>query len=223
MTFLTIQRGSGPHRPTLVFLPGWGFDGAIGRYGVWPEGVEVLAPAAFCHAGLVAHLGASLAERGLARVALVGWSMGAQLAWQCAQAFPERVASLTLLAGRQHWPQAELVAIQAALAADLPKTMRDFYRKCFLGHKQLYQRFTDELEADYLARLSPAELAAGLDYLGATPLKGQAPAGVGVQVIHGRKDVVAPWPERPRITGAVELSVESGGHLLFAQPRPYLL
>jgi pimeloyl-ACP methyl ester carboxylesterase len=223
MTFLSIQRGSGPHRPTLVFLPGWGFDGAIGRYGVWPQGVEVLAPAAFCHAGLVADLRAYLADRGPARVALVGWSMGAQVAWQFAQAFPERVASLTLLAGRRHWPQAELAAIKAELAMGMATSMQGFYRTCFLGHKQLYQRFVNELEADYLARLSRVELEAGLDYLGATPLKGQAPAGVGVQVIHGRKDVVAPWPERPRITGAVELPVESGGHLLFAQPRPYLL
>lgn len=207
----------------MVFLPGWGFDGQVGRYGAWPEDVDLLVPNHFCHAGLVAELRQYLAQKQIATVALVGWSMGANLAWQFATTYPELVSVVSLLAGRRHWPSAEIAAIKADLGLGVAKSMQGFYRKCFLGHKGLYRQFVADLESDYLPRLRHQELLAGLDYLAASPLEGPAPAGVAVQVIHGRKDVVAPVGERPQITGARQQVVDAGGHLLFAQPHPYLL
>ncbi len=223
MTFTQIQSGQSAQPQTLVFLPGWGFDGQVARYGVWPADVDLLVPSHFCHAGLGAELKEYLATRQIARVALVGWSMGANLAWQFATTYPELVSSLTLLAGRCHWPAAEIADIKADLASGVPKSMQGFYRKCFLGHKGLYRQFVAELEAGYLARQSGPDLVAALDFLASSSLSGQAPAGVAVQVMHGRKDVVAPVGERPHIAGAYEQLVDGAGHLLFAHPHSYLL
>lgn len=223
MTFIQIQGSTSQQQEPLVFLPGWGFDGRVAGYWAWPPALEVLAPASFCHAGLVEGLRASLAKRRVARVALVGWSMGANLAWQFATTYPEMVSSVTLLGGRSHWPAPEIAAIKAALAADLPKTMRDFYRKCFLGHKGLYLDFAGGLQEEYLARLSRQDLEDGLDYLASSPLVGQAPEGCVVRVVHGRKDVIAPFEERPRIGGAKEQVVDAAGHLLFSHSPSSLL
>ncbi|MBU0681434.1 MAG: alpha/beta hydrolase [Proteobacteria bacterium] len=223
MTFIRIQKGSGQQPQTLVFLPGWGFDGQVARYGMWPEDVDLCVPTHFCHAGLVAELMEYLAQEKIARVALVGWSMGANLAWQFATTYPDTVSSLSLLAARCHWPAAEIADIKADLHGDVQTSMQGFYRKCFLGHKGLYRRFVSELEGDYLARLHEPDLVADLDDLASWSLTGQAPAGVAVQVVHGRKDVVAPFAERPHIAGAVEKVVDGAGHLLFAHRHSYLL
>jgi malonyl-CoA O-methyltransferase len=223
MSFICTQKGSGQQPQALVFLPGWGFDGQAARYGMWPEDVDLFVPTHFCHAGLVAELKEYLAQEKIARVALVGWSMGANMAWQFATTSPGLVSSVTLLAGRCHWPAAEIAGIKADLNGDAQTSMQGFYRKCFLGHKGLYRRFVSELEVDYLGRLRGPDLVADLDYLASWPLTGQAPVSVAVQVIHGRKDVVAPFAERPRIAGAVEKVVDGAGHLLFAHPHSYLL
>ncbi|MEN8258155.1 MAG: alpha/beta hydrolase [Thermodesulfobacteriota bacterium] len=222
MTFLQVQK-SGQHQKTLVFLPGWGFNGQVARYGSWPEEVNLLVPAQFCHGGMVAELREYLARAQVAQVALVGWSMGAHLAWDFASSYPDLVSSVSLLAGRSHWPSAEIAAIKKDLAAGVNKSMQGFYRKCFLGYKDLYRQFAGELEADYLAGLRQGDLVAGLDYLADHPLCGSAPAGISVQILHGRKDVVAPVAERPQIEGAREEVIDATGHLIFAQPHSYLL
>lgn len=223
MTFTPIQSGSSLDREPLVFLPGWGFDGQVGRFGAWPAGVEVLAPAEFCHADQVVELRQYLVEKKIARVALMGWSMGANLAWQFASSYPEMVSSLLLVAARQRWPQQEITAIKADLEDGWQKSMQGFYRKCFLGHKGLYRRFVEEIQDDYLRRLTPQDLAAGLDYLAASTLSGQTPAGLSTYVIHGRKDVVAPCAQRPQIDGATERLIDGAGHLLFAHSHLDLL
>lgn len=223
MTFTQIQSGSNQQLDPLVFLPGWGFDGQVARYGVWPEDADLFVPEHFCHAGLVAELREYIADRQISKIALAGWSMGANLAWQFTTTYPELVSSLTLLAGRCHWPRDEITAIKEDLDTDLQKSMQGFYRKCFLGKKGLYRRFVQEIEGGYLERLQQDDLAVGLDYLASFPIVGRAPVGVSVQIIHGRKDVVAPVPERPQINGAAHKVMDAAGHLIFAEPHSYLL
>lgn len=221
MSFSYIQGGTGRAAHTLVFLPGWGFDGRVGRYGHWPDDVAVLAPTTFCHAGLLAELHDYLASRQRGDIILVGWSMGAHLAWQFAMTHPERLSFLILLAGRRCWPHADIEALKQELAVDRAAFMRDFYRKCFLGHRHLYASFVKELEGDYLDRLCSADLAAGLDYLAASPMHGQVPAALPTRVIHGAQDRIAPVAERPRLQGGADEVIEAAGHLLFAQPLSY--
>ena len=222
MTFVYLQKCS-PQQPTLVFLPGWGFDGQVARYGAWPKDVNLLVPEQFCHGGLVAELCEYLFAEKIDKVALVGWSMGANVAWQFALKYPEFVSSVSLVAGRSQWPAHEITAIKEDLADGVGKSMQGFYRKCFLGHKDLYRQFSKDLEGKYLASLNKKDLEDGLDYLADHPLGGSAPAAVALQIFQGRKDVVAPLEERPRIKGAHEEILDATGHLIFAQPHSYLL
>lgn len=224
MNFTHIDNGTGhEHKAPLVFLPGWGFDGKIASLGHWPAHVNLLVPTQFCHPGVVEELRTYLAEMEIDKVALAGWSMGANLAWQFTTSYPGLVSSVTLLAGRSHWPSLEIAAIKADLGGDWHKSMQGFYRKCFLGHKPLYRRFVETMESDYLQRLDIQDLSDCLDYLALSPLVGQAPSGVSVRVVHGRKDVVAPVGERPQIEGAMDKVIDASGHLIFAQPHSYLL
>ncbi|PLX48418.1 MAG: hypothetical protein C0613_11035 [Desulfobulbaceae bacterium] len=218
MSFSYIHEGTGQRARTLIFLPGWGFDGRVGRYGRWPDDVAVLAPTAFTHAGLLAELHDYLDSHGQGDIVLVGWSLGAHLAWHFARLHPHLINSLVLLAGRSSWPPADIAALKQQLAADPAAFMRDFYRKCFLGRRQLYASFVKELQDDYLERLGSAPLAAGLDYLAASAMHGQVPADLPTRVIHGGKDRIAPVAERPHLQGASHQVIEAAGHLLFAQP-----
>ncbi len=221
MSFLYLQN-NGPSQKTLVFLPGWGFNGRVARYGRWPENINLLVPEQFCHGGMVAELRDFIARTQMGQVTLVGWSMGAHLAWDFASRYPEMVCSIALLAGRKQWPAGEIAAIKKDLAAGLQKSMQVFYRKCFLGYKDLYQKFVAELEGDYLAGLKEKELGEGLDYLANHPINGLAPAGVPVQILNGRKDVVTPVAERPKVEGAKQAVLDATGHLIFAHPHTYL-
>ena len=222
MSFIHLQNNTQSQK-TLIFLPGWGFDGRVARYGKWPKEANLLVPEQFCHGAMVAELRDYLERTRMGKVALVGWSMGAHLAWDFASRYPEMVSSIALLAGRKQWPAGEIADIKKDLAAGLQKSMQVFYRKCFLGYKDHYQKFAAELEGDYLAGLKEEELGAGLDYLAGHPISGPVPEGVSVQVVNGRKDVVAPVAERPQIEGANGKVLDATGHLIFVQPHSYML
>jgi pimeloyl-ACP methyl ester carboxylesterase len=82
-------------------------------------------------AGMAEHVAGLIAELGLARVHVVGHSMGGQIAQELALAVPERVASLTLLSS---WakPSARLAAVTGELAALSGQLPPDQWQRTFL-------------------------------------------------------------------------------------------
>ncbi len=213
------QEGSRPGEP-ILFLPGWGFSGAILSLaaGDLPWG----APDTLLDAPTVLDaFEAFLESSGRAKVHLVGWSLGAQLALDCARRFPDRVASLQLLAMRASWPAVEIASIRAGLAAEPHAFMADFYRKCFLGYRTQYRRFLAEQQEGLLARLDPALLGRGLDYLASWRRPVTLPP-CPVVCWHGRRDVIAPVAERAALAGAEERILEHGGHALFLDQEFHL-
>ncbi len=203
-------------RPALVFLPGWGFDGRILDLAAAP--VAAYAPAGpLDPATLVADLLAFLDRTGIDRVHLVGWSLGAHLALDFGRAHPERLASLTLIAMRGHWPTAEISAIRRDLAAAPAAFLAAFYRKCLAGDKAAQRRFAASLEGEYLAGLDLGLLNRGLDYLAAT--LPQAPAAaIPLRLAHGRRDLIAPLADRAVLAGASEEVFDHAGHAVFLGP-----
>ena len=201
-----------PH-PPIIFLPGWGFFGQVlelaeQRY-PWASPAALLDPAT-----AQAEILAFLTEHQLAAVQLVGWSMGAYLAYDFACAFPEKVTSLTLLGMRAFWPPAEIEAIRLALAAEPEPFLRDFYRKSLLGYKKEARRFVAEQQEALPEALDLRILGRGLDYLGQWRLPER---GVQCPVFcwHGRRDIIAPVTEQAVIPGARVTIIEHGGHALF--------
>ena len=200
-------------KPPVLFLPGWGFSGQVleladKRYS-WARPTTSLDPAI-----ALPEILAFLAEHHLETIQLVGWSMGAFLAFDFACAFPEKVMSLTLIGMRASWPPSEISAIRQDLAADPRAFMRDFYRKSLLGYKKESRRFVAEQQEALLESLDMQVLGRGLDYLGQWRLPAH---GVQCPVFcwHGRRDIVAPVAERVVIPGAYATIIEHGGHALF--------
>jgi malonyl-CoA O-methyltransferase len=197
----------------LLFLPGWGFDGRItelldehGRSWIYPA--TVLDPAS-----LTSDLVAFLNEKGIDRIELKGWSMGANLALDFARTYPDRVATLELFGMRSSWPAVEIDAILTELQADPAAFLQTFYRKCFLGHLSAYRSFVKNLQNDYLRNLDRGLLAKGLAYL-RTAQWAPAPE-IPTRLVHGRNDIIAPLGQRADIPAATVEIVEHGGHLPF--------
>jgi len=207
-----------PGEPPTVFLPGWGFDGRV--LGLARPPFPWLAPAGpLDPERLVADLLAYLDRERIDRIRLVGWSMGGMLALDFAMAHADRVAALVLIGVREHWPGEEIETIRREFRADRKKQLTDFYRKCFLGHKEIYRRFAATLQPDYPRELDPVVLERGLSYLAARHLGGgAAPAGIPVHSIHGRRDVLFPVDEMAIIRSATREIVENGGHAVFLAP-----
>jgi malonyl-CoA O-methyltransferase len=201
-----------------VFLPGWGFDGRVtellAQPRPWLTPITQLDPAK-----TVNDLATFLDRNQIESIILTGWSMGAYLALDFALLYPTRVKALYLLAMRQAWPAAEIEQIRIGLAADPRKFMQTFYRKCFLGHKPEYRKFTTSLEGPYLAELDPAKLETGLTYLQNFPLTARtaelADLNLPTYLLHGAKDIIAPAAEIAIIPGAASQIIRSAGHPVF--------
>lgn len=211
--FVPLQESLPKKKSPVLFLPGWGFSGQIldvaEKRFPWSRPVAPLDPAT-----ALSEILAFLAENNCDTVQLVGWSMGAFLACDFASAFPQKVASLTVLGMRALWPSAEISAIRVALAADPLLFLRDFYRKSLLGYKKEYLRFAAEQQDALMESLDMQVLGRGLDYLAQwrMPVQGmQCP----VFCWHGRRDIIAPVTEQGIIPGASATIIEHGGHALF--------
>lgn len=204
-----------------VFLPGWGFDGRITElaehFPPWLTPAAPLDPDETVEA-----LNVFLNRQKITSIVLAGWSLGAYQAIDFALLYPEKIKALYLLGLRQSWPPVEIKQLRSELLADPAKFMQTFYRKCFLGHKSDYQKFTASLEESYLARLDHQQLTAGLSYLQNFPLAARtsklAELDLPVFLLHGARDLIAPVAEMATIPGAASQIIKSAGHPVFLDP-----
>lgn len=209
-----------PTRDCPVFLPGWGFDGQVTVLAApprpWLTTTRPTGPAE-----ILAALDESLAQLGIESVVLVGWSLGAYLALDFAAAHPEKISAIYLLAGRDHWPPAEIAAIRQGITDDQDGFMRSFYRKCFLGYRQAGQTFREKLEEQYLTALSAPILNAGLDYLDdirlAERLRPLAGLDLPIYRLEGNKDIIAPPSDSSAMGSPFHQLFRHGGHPLYLE------
>ncbi|MCK5230157.1 MAG: alpha/beta hydrolase, partial [Desulfobulbaceae bacterium] len=198
-------------------MSGWGFDGRIIK-------LADTTPAWIYPAGLVDpcsiidNLLRFLEKNRILRIDLVGWSMGANLALDFARAYPERMACLYLVSIRREWPDSEIEQIRAELARDPAAFLVSFYRKCFLGYKNAYNRFVSEFQEDYINDMNISMLNNGLDYLKQVrvdDIRIDLLTGMEVHMIHGRRDIITPMDQMPALSGAGREILDQDGHLPF--------
>ena len=205
----------GPGVIPTVFLPGWGFDGSIlhllkpAPAWIYPE--NFLDPFSI-EQDL---LSLFLAEN-IGKVRVIGWSMGAMLGLEFAAGHRELLQSLILVSLRAHWPVHEIKEIREEFLRNPEVFLKNFYRKCFLGDKQAYRKFSTTLENTYLAALNKnmRRLQLGLDYLEKFRLPSPLPA-ITTRMIHGRQDIVAPIAEIPSLSASVVEIIDTAGHAVF--------
>ena len=213
-SFKNIESSPGT-KPLTLFMPGWAFDGRMLRLldpvpsWIYPE--NMLAPET-----IEQDLLYFLETKGLSKVRLVGWSMGAMLALKFAARHSELIDSLVLVSLRTSWPETEIDAIRTEFSQAPASFLKGFYRKCFLGHKQTYTNFRANLEPFYLAEAGKniARLQRGLDYLSTFKVPEPLPQ-VPIQLIHGKQDIVAPPEDMPILPGADIEIIDNAGHAPF--------
>jgi pimeloyl-ACP methyl ester carboxylesterase len=180
--------------PSVVLLPGWATDGRIFE-GVFP-GVTAVTTGLLRPEGFLRRLAAFLDRAARGPVTVVGWSLGGFLAAEFARKYPDRVRRVVLVGIRREYPEGDVEAVLRSLAADPGRCLSGFYTRCFYPSQiPAYRRFRGRLQAAYLREMDGEALREGLSYLASARLsRGTLPA-CPVAVVHGEKDVVAPFAE----------------------------
>lgn len=179
------QRFAGDFRVTLVDLPGHGRSGMIADFTI--EG-----------------LGRALLDVAPERAHWLGWSLGAKIALGIAGRQPERLSSLTMLAGNarfahaEDWPCAMDLDLLSKFADDM---MRDYHRTLmqFLGLQtwglENAREILKELKEHVAECDEPdaAALRAGLEILRSIDLRATLSSlGVPLLLLLGGRDRLAP-------------------------------
>ena len=202
----------------LLFLPGWGFDARLLKiYQLIPEETLIVPDSFVDPHSLERELLYFLKQNSCDTIRIAGWSLGAQLGLDFYLVHSHRVKELVLLAMRKSWPAHEIEEIRQGICRDMKNFMRDFYRKCFLGYKKAYQKFTDELQDQYLSEMTMENLLAGLDYLQNFTPPDSLPQKSKVRIIHGRKDVVAPIGDMAGFPGVEPEIYPHSGHMVLIE------
>lgn len=238
-TNVHVERREGPGDLPLVLLHGWGmnlrvFDALRESLGVADLALDLPGhgrsgwnPA---RAGFEAQF-QDLAAVMPMRAVLVGWSLGAHFAMECARRCPERVASLVLIAATPRfvaapdWPQGmgapALEAFRAMLDRDWQQTLDDFIWLQLRGSRRA-EAVQQQIQSALREHGAPSReaLAAGLAILGEHDLRaGVAQITQPTLVITGQNDRVTPpaageWLARS-LSRARHVDVARAGHAPF--------
>ena len=194
------------HRVTLIDLPGHGRSGMIDEYRLSGVAEALLAVAPM-------------------RAHWVGWSLGAMCSLQVAGLSPERLTSLTMLAGNARfiqgdgWPCGMDLNLMSRFAEDL---ITDYHKTLmqFIGLQTWGLEHAREVLRDLKAHVAEcdepdeAALRAGLDILRTEDLRGLLPGlQVPLLLLLGSKDRLAPpaaGKAMQALAGKAELQVLEG-------------
>ena len=178
----------------MVLLPGWATDGRIFD-GVLP-GVAAVTTGPLRPEGFSRRLAAFLERAARGAVTVVGWSLGGFLAAEFAREYPDRVRRVVLVGIRREYPAGDVEAVLRSLSADPDGCLSGFYAQCFYPSQiPAYRRFRGGLQAAYLRERDDGALREGLSYLAGAKLSGETLPACPVAIVHGGKDVVAPFAE----------------------------
>jgi pimeloyl-ACP methyl ester carboxylesterase len=184
--------------PSMVLLPGWATDGRIFE-GVLP-GVTAVRTGPLRPEGFSRRLAAFLDRTARGPVTVVGWSLGGFLAAEFAREHPDRVRRVVLVGIRREYPEGDVEAVLRSLSADPGGCLSGFYAQCFYPSQiPAYRRFRSGLQAAYLREMDDGALREGLSYLAEARLSGGTLPACPVAIVHGEKDVVAPFAEAERL------------------------
>ena len=178
----------------MVLLPGWATDGRIFEE-VFP-GVTAVTTGPLRPDRFSRRLAAFLDRTARGPVTVVGWSLGGFLAAEFAREYPDRVRRVVLVGIRREYPEGDVAGVLRALSADPGGCLSGFYARCFYPSQMpAYRRFRAGLQAAYLREMDGGALREGLSYLGSARLSGETLPACPVAIVHGEKDVVAPFAE----------------------------
>ncbi|MEA3385028.1 MAG: alpha/beta hydrolase [Thermodesulfobacteriota bacterium] len=211
MDFEFIHRD---YKKSLVLIPGWGFCSDI--FSSLNLSYNYILPERPVYRDISIELYNFLLKKNIAKVSILGWSLGAYVALDFQAGYSDMVEAVYAISLRRAFDHEELTAQLKALEADRIVALRQFYRRCFLGQRADYQWFSSALEESGIRQWNMPGLRKGLTYLKGKTANFSKCAGTQLRIFHGEKDVIAPLDKVPEPPPGVAINVIPGtGHLPF--------
>jgi len=209
--FELIRRG---HKRSLVLIPGWGFCSDI--FSSVNLSYNYILPKRPVYRDISTELHDFLFSTNIAKVSILGWSMGARVALDFHAAYSDMIEMLYVVSLKRAFDHEEILSQLKALEADHVVALKQFYRRCFLGQSADYHWFSSVLEESSIRQWDMPELRQGLFYLKGKTEDLSKCAGTQLRIFHGEKDVIAPLDQVLEPPPGVAIDVIPGtGHLPF--------
>lgn len=216
MDFRVIEKGYAKY---LALMPGWGFLPAIfSRVSLCYNYVIPIEPV---YGDVSDDLYDFLRKTGIEAISILGWSMGSYIAVDFCHKYSSMANDLFLVSFREHFAKNEIKKQLDSMEKNFIDSLRRFYRRCFMGQKEDYEWFVNNLEEAHLMGLDLAGLRVGLDYLSRESVdvfKCLRPDR-NIRLFYGARDVVAPLTLAPRHKNIDIKVIDSSGHLPFLSPE----
>jgi len=204
--------------PPLVLVHGWAMSSAVFAEVMTPlaETRRVLAvdlpghgesdsAPAYTLAGLARDVAAWLVDVGINQCALLGWSLGGQVAMQLATDRPLLVDRLLLINSTPRFtvtagwagglPEGQVRAMERQLRRNYELAMSDFFAQMFEGESLPRDRYREMIRFAVRSRQLPAavDVLGCLDILRDTDLRSLLPSlNLPVLVHYGGRDIITP-------------------------------
>lgn len=211
MVFEFIHRG---YERSLVLIPGWGFCSDI--FSLLNLSYNYVLPKGPVYRDISIELYDFLLEKDIAKVSILGWSLGACIALDFQTGYPDMIETLYVISLRRTFDQEEIKIQLEALEADPVCALKQFYRRCFLGQGADYQWFSRTLEESSIRYWDNSKLRKGLMYLKEKTADLSEYADTQLRIFHGERDKIAPLDKVPEPPHGVAIEIIPGtGHLPF--------
>ncbi|MCK4604332.1 MAG: alpha/beta hydrolase [Deltaproteobacteria bacterium] len=211
MVFELIHRG---HERSLVLIPGWGFCSDI--FSSLNLSYDYILPKGPVYRDISTELHDFLLSMDIAKVSILGWSLGAYVALDFQAGYSDMVETVYVISLRRAFDHEEILSQLKALEADPVVALKQFYRRCFLGQSADYHWFSNALEESSIRQWDMPGLRKGLIYLNGKTEDLSKCAGTQLRIFHGERDVIAPLDKVPEPPPGVAIDVIPGtGHLPF--------
>ena len=205
----------------MLLVSGWATDHRI--FDLLDIKYNYLIPTDFSPFKLADDLPAALKENKIARVSMLGFSMGAFVIWDMLPRHEDMIDEVYLVSARRTYSRDNNETIKTILGRNKRGFLRKFYSDCFSENdKGSFEIFKRDLMKVYFEEMDLAHLFEGLDYLSSHRIEPHRGKNVKIRFVHGAEDRIAPIEEIKELVGQMPgvefVPVEGAGHIPFFSP-----
>ena len=206
---------------TLLLAPGWATDHRV--FDCLDLPFNYLTPVNFSIRDFEKELLKAMRENGLARISVLGWSMGSFLVSDFAIKYPDMADKVIMVSVKKHYDESAIEKTKTYLRNDKAAYLYKFYHDFFSRYESsALSWFKKNLLKSYIEKMDIGRLLAGLDYLSGAHLDLEDLKTSKVKIVHGRMDRIAPMEEALEIKEALPhaefIAMERTGHVPFLNP-----
>jgi pimeloyl-ACP methyl ester carboxylesterase len=214
--FKYVDRG---YKDSIVLVPGWASDYRI--FTTLDLRFNYLVPLDFSPFTFEEDLLVALKKNDIAKISIIGWSLGGFVAQEFALKYADLIDELILVSIRKRYEVESLKDIKRHLVRSKKGYLYKFYTQCFSKkdrmhyfRENLLRVYCEELDLDYLLKT--------LDYLENAEIKPQLLDNIKrITIIHGEYDRIAPVQEaidiKDKIPHARFICIKDAGHIPFLE------